>query len=333
MQNSTARELSRVFAIDAVVTRADHVCREHVVIEAEVDRFPASAPGQFLALRCHTEPSESARDLAWPQGTYPKLVDSGMYFRDPYLRRPFSIADRVESGPKVRLSVISRNIGPGTNFLDQLTIGAGLNLSGPLGVGFRIPADDAPLVLVGGGVGIPPLLYLARRLRELGRENVTVIFGAASGDLLPVPLSATPSTDGRPTRCLVLPGDAAFGAIVSTDDGSLGLRGRVTDAVARLAPALTGRRPIIMACGPEPMLDALAHQSRKLGWGCQLCIERFMGCGMGTCLSCCTRVVAPERPGGWRWALACSEGPVFDRDALFDSASPVNRSRTAASES
>lgn len=310
-------ELSRVFAIDGRVTRVDHVCREHVLIEAEVDHFPPSAPGQFLELRCHTEPSESAREATWREGRFPQLTDSGMFFRDPYLRRPFSIADRVETTSGSRLSVISRNIGPGTNYLDHLAVGSTLNLSGPLGVGFRIPDDDRPLVLVGGGVGIPPLLYLARRLRERRCTNVTVVFGAASADLLPVPLRSDPSTAGEPAHCLMLPEDAPFPAVVTTDDGTLGLRGRVTDAIDRLAPRLAGSCPLIMACGPERMLDALAHQSRTLGWGCQLCIERFMGCGMGTCLSCCTRVVAPDRPAGWRWALACSEGPVFDRDALW----------------
>lgn len=310
--------LSRVFAIDGSVTRVDHICREHVVIEAEVERFPPSSPGQFLELRCHTEPAESARAADWPAGGFPKLADSGMFFRDPYLRRPFSIADRVESGGKTRLSVISRSIGPGTDYLDHVVVGSTLNLSGPLGVGFRIPADDRPLLLVGGGVGIPPLLYLARRLREAGKSNITVVFGAASHDLLPVRRVAEPSTAGEPLACLALPGYETAPAVVTTDDGTLGLRGRVTDAIARIAPTLSGGVPLILACGPEPMLDALAHQSRALGWGCQLCIERFMGCGMGTCLSCCTRVVAPDRPAGWRWALACSEGPVFDRDELFD---------------
>lgn len=236
------------------------------------------------------------------------------------LRRPFSIADRADHGTAAAFSVISRAIGPGTTWLDRLEPGRDLNVTGPLGRGYTLPDRDQTALLVGGGVGIPPLLYLARALHERGHRDVRILFGVQSHDLLPVPRIAAPPTDGSATRCLQLPADAPFPALVATDDGSLGFAGRVTDALRALhaREASDWRRPVIYTCGPEPMLKAVADCSRALRTECQLCVERFMGCGLGTCLSCVVRVHTPEREEGWRWALSCQEGPVFARDRMLD---------------
>lgn len=309
----------RCAAIDASVVAVDHPCRDHVRIELELEAFPDSMPGQFLELRCNREFDSWQQARVWPEGAFPSLQDPCWLGRVPYLRRPFSIADRyATSAGRVRLVVLSRRIGPGTEFLDQLHVGGSLNITGPLGNGFVVPEADRPMLLVGGGVGIPPLLYLARALHAAGRRSVTVVFGAMSADLMPVPQTAVPSVEGRPSRCLTLPGEADFPAVVTTDDGTLGLKGRVTDALRRLAPSYSGAAPWVAACGPEGMLHGVANLTREFGWECQLCIERNMGCGVGTCLSCVTRVFDATRPGGVRWALTCSEGPVFPRDRLVD---------------
>jgi dihydroorotate dehydrogenase electron transfer subunit len=241
-----------------------------------------------------------------------------------FLRRPFSIADRYEDDEgQTRLVVISRAIGSGTQWLDARRAGETLNLTGPLGRGFRVPPEGTSLVLIGGGVGIPPLLYLSRVLHATGRRDVTVIFGAMRASLFPVRRSAPASREGSASACLQLPGDAPYDAMVTTDDGSLGMPGRVTDAL-RAWRQLDGARrdgqteACVLACGPEPMLRAVARLTRELGQACQLCIERTMGCGLGTCLSCVAKVRAPERPAGWRWAMSCTEGPVFDRDTLVE---------------
>lgn len=173
---------------------------------------------------------------------------------------------------------------------------------------------------MGGGVGIPPLLYLARRLHELGRPNVTAIFGATTHDLLPVRLIRQPAADGEPTTCVEWPDAVDIPTVITSDDGSVGLRGTVADALRQWqahhgvehSPA-TG-----CACGPDAMLKAVARLTRELGLDCQLCIERNMSCGMGTCLSCVVRVLDERAHAGWRWALACSDGPVFQRDELLD---------------
>jgi dihydroorotate dehydrogenase electron transfer subunit len=163
-------------------------------------------------------------------------------------------------------------------------------------------------------------MYLARHLHDLGRRDVTAIFGATTHDLLPVLLISEPARDGTPTHCAHLPAEAHFAATITTDDGSLGLKGVVTDALGLWHRSRGGNSAgaVVFACGPDAMLRALARQTRELGLRCQLSIERMMGCGLGACQACITRLCDPSRPDGWRWALTCSDGPVFDRDALFD---------------
>ena len=220
-------------AVDARVVQSTRVCREHVRIELALPEFPPSTPGQFVQLLCretieaNTAQPAAARDGAdagiarWRADVadgFPSIVDRDFSQRRPFLRRPFSIADRWRAADgDVRLVVISRTIGAGTAWLEQLRAGDTLNLTGPLGHGFEIPVADVPVVLAGGGVGIPPLLYLARRLRELGRRDVTVVLGATTRALLPVTLSAAPAREATPSRCVELPGGAPYPALIATD--------------------------------------------------------------------------------------------------------------------
>ncbi len=329
-EQSTA---ARSCAVDLPITRVDAICREHVLIEFLADHLPTSHPGQFLEIRCGDEPvDDGPRIVEWTDGGFPSCHDPDFVRRDTYLRRPFSIADRwIADDGRARMTVISRAIGPGTRWLDRRRQGDTLNVTGPLGRGFRLDATQRPVVLVGGGVGIPPLIYLARELHTAGVADMTVLFGVTSGELLPVRLTGEPAHDAAPRPCLDLPGAPGVPAIITTDDGTLGLRGNVSDgltawhtlrraAAPNVADDEPGAAAIVCACGPERMLEAIARQTRVLGLACQLCIERNMGCGLGTCLSCVVRVRDASRPAGWRWALSCSEGPVFERDVLFDPA-------------
>jgi dihydroorotate dehydrogenase electron transfer subunit len=315
----------RQCSLDANVARCVPVCREHVLIEIALSDFPPSVPGQFLQLRCRPPDAGDGEPAEWPSGGFPSLADADTHSRQAYLRRPFSIADRWTSADRQdHLCVISRTVGVGTGWLEHLRAGDTLNVTGPLGRGFRIPADAGPLILIGGGVGIPPLLYLARQLHTAGRTNTIAVLGATTRTLLPVELRDQPAADGTPRRCVHYPADAEVPTVITTDDGSLGLRGRVTDGLDRWCrqPGAELRRALVLACGPTAMLDAVARQARAAGIACQLCIERNMGCGVGTCLSCVVRVRDATRPEGWRWALTCTEGPVFDRDDLVDCAPP-----------
>jgi dihydroorotate dehydrogenase electron transfer subunit len=315
-------------AVDAQVVANSPLCREHVAIEVALREFPASEPGQFIQLQCGEPISGAPQVIEWPTDGFPSLDGREWRENPAFLRRPFSIADRWEdTDGGSHLLVISRTVGRGTRWLEQLRIGDRLNLSGPLGRGFRVPepptsagAEAMPsIVLIGGGVGIPPLLYTARRLHELGWRDVTAVFGATTRDLLPLHLLAEPNADGTPSVCVALPGEAAYPAIITTDDGSAGCRGLVTDGLSAWhARHSASAPPLVLACGPERMVRAVAEATRKLNLDCQLCIERSMGCGLGTCLSCVVRLRDGGRPEGWRWGLACLDGPVFSRDELLD---------------
>jgi dihydroorotate dehydrogenase electron transfer subunit len=305
----------RVAALETHVVGSSAPCREHVALEFVADCFPSSTPGQFLQLQCAGAAGGSPRSVQSPQCANPTLSVTDQAF----LRRPFSIADQwKDAAGRTHLMVISRTVGRGTAWLESLRPGDVLNVTGPLGRGFQIPEQETPLVLVGGGVGIPPLLYLARRLHELGRREVCIIFGAMRRDLLPVALRSEPPQDGGAARCVILPGGADYPATVTSDDGSVGMRGVVTDALAAWHSQVRPSAAQIFACGPELMLKAVAAMTRRLGLGCQLCIERNMGCGLGTCLSCVVRRHDRGRAEGWSWALACTDGPVFERDELLD---------------
>jgi dihydroorotate dehydrogenase electron transfer subunit len=318
---STTSMPTAACATDARVIRCDPICREHVSIELSLPAFPPSQPGQFLQLRCaHGADDADAVERPWPADGFPSLAADDLRQPQAYLRRPFSIADRrTEEDGSTRLVVTSHTVGMGTAWLTHLQPGDTLNISGPLGHGFRLPEPGTPVVAIGGGVGIPPLMYLARRLYEHKHTGVTYILGVQARDLLPVTLLAEPPADAEPTRCAAYPADAAFATIITSDDGSVGFHGRVTDALrAWHAQHPAPQRPTVLTCGPEPMLRAVAAFTRDAGWDCQLCIERHMGCGMGTCLSCVVRARDARRPDGWRWALTCTDGPVFDRDDLLD---------------
>ncbi|MGE3181061.1 MAG: hypothetical protein AB7N71_05470 [Phycisphaerae bacterium] len=315
---ANAASVARRRAIRAVVRDTARVCAEHTRLVLAIPDFPASQPGQFVQVIC-TDVQQAGNEVCWNVGQFPQVQNPEMHARHAFLCRPFSIGDRFvdESGVDC-ITIISRNIGPGTAWLEQVRVGQHVQLMGPMGVPFVLPSDERIFVLVGGGVGIPPLLYLARALREARHANSVVFFGVRNRALLPVPISAEPASDGTALPCLRLPGDANFPVVVASDDGSIGVPGTVIDAMNawQARNGINTAHVQIAACGPDAMLRAVAHHARSWDARCQLCIERTMGCGSGTCLSCIVRVNDSAAPQGSRWALSCSEGPVFDRDVL-----------------
>lgn len=308
-------------SVEAEVVGCTSICREHIELEFVLPRLPASEPGQFVQLLCRASDDAPASLRDWPADGFPSVAQPDQTAETAYLRRPFSIADRwTGRDGMVHLSVISRTVGAGTRWLQHLRPGDRLNLTGPLGRGFQIPSDDQPLILIGGGVGIPPLLYLARRLHELGRRDVLTVFGATTRALLPLRLTGEPATDGTPRPCVELPGGEPYPSLITSDDGSVGLLGVVTDGLRRWHESRNepARPATVFACGPEAMLRAVARCTRQWNLACQLCIERNMGCGLGTCLSCVVRSRDAAHPADCRWALTCTDGPVFPRDDLLD---------------
>lgn len=305
----------------AVVAGNTRLCSEHFALELVVPDFFESEPGQFLQIRCSDDEMPMRREIAWDHDGPPTATIAALCEHGAYLRRPFSIADRwSDRSGKVHLLIIHRAIGPGTRWLANRRPGQSVNFAGPLGVGFRIPQTATDQVLIGGGVGIPPLLYLARAIQDSERGPLTAIFGVRSREWLPLHMTGEPETDARATDCVEFPDGRRPATIITSDDGTIGMRGTVTDALKRrYQDVRNADRPVMVyACGPEPMLAAVACLTRELGMECQLCIERMMGCGLGTCLSCVVPLRDPGSETGRRYALTCQEGPVFDRDVLAD---------------
>ena len=210
------------------------------------------------------------------------------------LRRPFSVFD-AEGG---RITILYKEVGRGTAALGQVRPGDALNVMGPLGRGFPEKCDGAAL-LVGGGYGVAPLYFLAKRL---------VASGAAAG---PVKLFA-----GGRTKADLLAIDRfeALGGVevrLATNDGSAGVKGLVTDPLddelIRLRNA--GSRFEIFACGPDPMLRAVAMRATGTGAKGWISMDRHMICGVGACYACIQKTVRGN-------SRCCVEGPVFAAEDL-----------------
>ncbi len=281
------------------------LCREHWRTVLEIETFPPAAPGQFVEILC-APPADEA-------------PCSGLM-----LRRPFSIGGLRRSGSRCEVDILHRAIGRGTRWLAERRPADPVSVLGPLGHPFTIPPDRPFACLVGGGIGLPPLIWLAEALRAAGREAIAFC-GSRSADLLPLcvdraELKVSPASgSGR----IPVPEFARVGvpSVIATDDGSLGAHGRIPDVFAAWLDRC-GRPPsemIVYACGPEAMIRATAATCEARGIPCQVCLERMMACGMGTCQSCVVRIRDAAAPDGWRYRLCCTDGPVFDsRVVLWD---------------
>ena len=202
------------------------------------------------------------------------------------LRRPFSVF-RAESDT---VAVAFDVIGAGTRWLAARALGDEISLAGPLGVGFALDAEG-PTLAVGGGYGAAPLFLLAERVPHAGDE-VHAILGAA-----------------RAAR--VFGADEArrvFDSVaITTEDGSFGTKGLVTDVLSETLTTTGARR--IVACGPMPMLEAVSLKARELNVPCEVAVEEFMACGIGVCWTC---VLPVNGSGEKRFLRSCTDGPVFD---------------------
>jgi len=186
-------------------------------------------------------------------------------------------------------------VGAGTRALAGLGPHDVVDTLGPLGRAFDPPEAPAGCVLVGGGYGTAPLFFLATELRARGCR-VDVLIGAATAGRL---LDATAAER------------LGHSLTVTTDDGSAGRRGLVTDPLPELLAGPGAER--VYACGPMPMLAAVSRVAAAAGVACQVAVEEQMACGTGICFSC----VLPVGPGTpTRMARSCLEGPVFDGAAI-----------------
>jgi len=212
------------------------------------------------------------------------------------LRRPFSI-HRIErpGGPGGSVEVVFDVVGAGTRALAGLRPHDLVDALGPLGRAFDPPETPAGCLLVGGGYGTAPLFFLATELRAR-RCRVDFVIGAATAGRLLHAMEAE---------------RLGHSLTVTTDDGSAGRRGLVTDPLPELLAGTGAER--VYACGPMPMLAAVSRMAAAAGVACQVAVEEQMACGTGICFSC----VLPVGPGTpTRMARSCLEGPVFDGAAI-----------------
>lgn len=237
----------------------DSYCKMRLA-PADGSNLPAMFPGQFVEVAVNT----------------PGVL----------LRRPISIND-VDSSANI-LTLLVRNAGKGTSALMGMRTGETLNLVLPLGNGFTtaVPVGSR-LLLIGGGVGVAPLLYLGKVLKSLGHEPEFLLGARTAADLL--------SLDDLKTVGKVH---------VCTEDGSDGVRGFVT-----AHPTLSETYQRYYCCGPAPMMKAVAKVARENGTDCEVSLENMMACGLGACLCCVEKTVKGN-------VCVCTEGPVFNINEL-----------------
>jgi len=303
------------------------LCTEHYRLVLRLPAFPATEPGQFIQIACRDlgedEAREQACEVEWQPGRAVEVCVADLAAPMALLRRPFSLAGRrdVSGGAGVELDIIHRVVGVGTDWMSRLRAGEKVYILGPLGNTFRLPRADETAILVGGGVGIPPMLYLAEKLAD---RRAIGFCGALRRDLLPLTITADADPDGKPNLSIDEFARHGVASVITTDDGSFGFRGFVTQALECYLELHRDTNHVIYTCGPELMMKRVADIAAARGIECQIAVERAMACGMGTCQSCCIKVRKPDPakpplPGSdWCYRLACTDGPVFlGRDLLW----------------
>lgn len=207
------------------------------------------------------------------------------------LPRPISICEADKE--KGRLRIVYRIAGAGTQEFSAYHSGRDISILGNLGNGFPVEkAEGKRVFLMGGGIGIPPMLQLAKALKEEGKaKEVTVIVGYRDGSLF-----------------LKEDLEQYAKVYVATEDGSKGTRGNVMDAVAAHGLAAD----VIMACGPMPMLRAIKKYAQEKEIEAYISLEERMACGVGACLGCVCKTTKKDAHSHVNNARICTDGPVFD---------------------
>ena len=222
--------------------------------------------GQFVMVRCGSRPEMGG---------------------GPLLKRPFSVHGFGADGS---ISLLYRVTGFGTGLLSGVKSGDRVEVMGPLGRGFKIPAEAGLVYLVAGGIGLAPFLALSEALPQSAKA--VLFYGVRHGsELLDEPYLKNIRAE----------------AMVACEDGTVGRRGLVTEL---LAEALEKEPAPIFACGPKLMLAATASLAARSGVDCQVSLEAHMACGMGACLGCVVEARGSE-PSKPTYTRVCLEGPVY----------------------
>lgn len=251
------------YILDLTVRSVENLSPKHVLIKlTDHQPLPEMLPGQFVEVRVDGSPST-------------------------FLRRPISIHFVDKESNELWLMVAM--IGDGTRQMGRLQAGDTLNCVLPLGNAFTMPAaKDEKVLLVGGGVGVAPMLYLGSTLHAQGIQPTFLLGGRTAQDLLELDLF---NKYGR--------------VCVTTEDGSLGEKGFVTNH-----SVLNEHFNRICTCGPTPMMKAVAHYAKEHDITCEVSLENLMACGLGACLCCVEKTTEGN-------LCVCKEGPVFNIHRLL----------------
>jgi dihydroorotate dehydrogenase electron transfer subunit len=236
------------------------------------------------------------------------------------MRRPLSI-QRVDAQAGW-VEILYKVVGPGLAALSQRPTGSVVSVLGPIGNGFRPSPARPRTLLVGGGVGIPPMVFLAESLKE--RSDAEWRPFVLMGSEIPFPFQARPSTilvpgvpDGVIASMPLLDGWGVPSRLASLAGFPGCYEGYVTDLAAAWLSSLDAQALAeveMFACGPTPMLQAAARVARRFGVPCQVSLEEFMACAVGGCAGCAVPVVTES---GLAMKRVCVDGPVFDANAVF----------------
>lgn len=257
-----------------------------------VDAFSMAKPGQFAEFDLANTSLPSVEQI--PN----ELADKAL--RQIILRRPFSFSDIEITGGKGKLEVLYCVLGPATLRMKTLAAGDKISLIGPLGNGFSIEREKTLAILVAGGMGVPPLLHLAKELNKNPHTKIIAFVGAKSCSQLPLREIKNAKT------------------FISTDDGSLEFKGFVTamfkDWLVKEQPDTS--KAIIYTCGPEIMMAGVAQIAGEFKIDCQVSLERVMACGTGLCQGCAVKCIDKKtKEVGYK--LCCKDGPIFWADEVL----------------
>lgn len=210
----------------------------------------------------------------------------------PFLRMPLSVC-AVDRGADT-IDLLYENMGPKSSSFSRLRPGIETRCLGPLGKGFSAPTTSARAVLVGGGIGVPPMIFWGRTLLAQGVDVALLVGARSAAKHLPDDLLSGCSNDLRR----------------ATDDGSLGHDGLVTDL---LREELARGECSVYTCGPHAMMAAVAALCIEADVPCQVSLEEYMACGIGICVGCVVRVKnEPNNSAYDDYSRICVDGPVFD---------------------
>jgi len=271
--------------------------------------FSAAVPGQFVEI--------DVSRLALPPENHVPAQYADASQRNVILRRPFSFADIMVSDTSVVAEILYCVLGPATLRMKTLKTGDIVSLIGPLGNGFSIAEKKKTSILIAGGMGAPPLVHLSGLMKSQCKDMEIVVFVGAKSvsdlaffDLKVDKLIKTKVSLGEFDKHKIK-------THISTDDGSAGSKGFVTDVLKDwlLKNKPDAKETIMYACGPEAMLRASAALSSEFKIPCQVSLERRMACGTGLCQSCAVKCLNKD-DGSTFYKLCCKDGPIFWSDEV-----------------